>query len=103
MGECSKNSVYYPPLYPNDLYYRDYKDLEELKNERINYYENIVNQYDNKYILDRLNLVKKDDFVVDYGGKLMNIEKYNRNITDYYNFNNPFLNQGQQVVISTKT
>ena len=76
--------------------------MEELKRKRIEYYEDRAKRLDNQYILDRIHTVKKDDWGVGDAGEIMNIEEYNRNITEYYNYNNPFLTQGQQVVISTK-
>lgn len=89
----------------NHLYYQSHGDVtdktDESRNQRIQELKKKAKMYDLQSNLDLLG-VNKNQYTSSIDGKIKDIKKYNNELYKYYDYNNPFLNQGGQIVISTK-
>ena len=103
MGECSKNSNYLQAMYPESLYYREQYEMANLKKLKQDDLKKKAIMEDNQYIIDRLPaFINKENYYATREGKVMDVTQYDRPIYQYYDNENPFLTQGQQVVISSR-
>jgi len=99
---CSKQNKYGQPLYPIEDFYENEEDLIDLKNLRIKNCRERAIRYDNQLLIDSLPFIKNNNYSSEVDGSVINTSKYNRNLLSHYDGDNPFLNQGEQVIISTK-